>query len=159
MKKLILVSAVLLGITFVVMPLFPQGGSVTTVTKVPLNYSTFVPCANDGDGEVIDLSGTLNEVVSTTVHGNQGMVRSQTNLQGFIGTGLTTGTTYHASGISEQTTTFNIADYPFEITFVNRFRLVGGGTNSIFSVTAHITVNADGEATVYFDKGNQVTCK
>ena len=125
-----------------------------------ITLSVFVPCAAGGAGEIVDLSGPLHSVISLTINGNsvRGIMHFQP--QGISGTGETTGDTYHATGLTETTFKMSLQNGQANSTFVNRFDIIGQGTGNNFTVheTAHITVNADGSVTVFFDNFG-VECK
>jgi hypothetical protein len=120
----------------------------------------FVPCAAGGAGELIDVNGPLHVVLSDTVNANQVRVTENFNPQGIVGTGETTGDTYHGTGVTRQDFTASVNGFPFETTFVNRFHMVGTTAtagNLLISETTHVTVNAIGVLTASFDKFS-VTC-
>jgi hypothetical protein len=73
------------------------------------------------------------------------------------GNGLTTGLKYQATGVTQGEFSGKIG---FESTFINRFDIIGQGPNNNFSVheTMHITVNANGTETSFFDNFG-VECK
>lgn len=124
---------------------------VTTNERVPLDLQAFVPCADDGAGELVQLSGPLHVLIHTTVDNKGGMtVRSQFQPQGVGGYGLTTGAKYQATGVTQETFTTNGAATH---TLVNNFRMIGQGTGNNFQVhqNTHITVDANGTVRVDVD--------
>src|ERR1700745_3652366 len=73
-------------------------GAASTQTQsmeVPLALSQFIPCANQGNGEIVDFSGTLHVVISSTVNGNNIHLNTLFNPQGAKGVGETTGDVWH----------------------------------------------------------------
>ena len=68
-----------------------------------------------------------------------------------------TGAKYQGTGMTQEQESFRTG---FEFTLVNRFDIIGQGPCNNFSVheTAHITVNANGTLTVFFDNFS-VVCK
>src|SRR6266581_1972850 len=72
------------------------GAAVTSTvsTSFPITISVFVPCAAGGAGEVVNLSGSLHAVFSTTVNGNNIHSQFLFNPQGVTGVGETTGAKY-----------------------------------------------------------------
>jgi hypothetical protein len=131
---------------------FAAGGNSQ---KVPFQQINFVPCANGGAGERVRISGTLNIVLVDKTNANgHSVFHLGDSPQGATGVGLTTGTVYHATGITLETATGN-AD-----TYVNNFRLIGPGRAANFLVhdVFHITVNARGVVSVDFQKSS-VECK
>jgi hypothetical protein len=143
-------------------PASAQAITNTTNLSVPINILVFVPCANGGTGEFVQLSGDLHILFHTTI-GDSGHVEIKAHFQpqGVSGVGLTTGDKYQATGVTQQTTTFDSVDgFPFETTFVNNFRIIGQGLGNNFLVhqTFHVTVNANGEVTA-FVTNTSVECK
>jgi hypothetical protein len=138
----------------------PAYAAVVTNTSFPITLDVFVPCANGGAGETIEVSGNLHDMFSVTIDSNGGIhVSQQDNPQGVGGVGLTTGDKYRATGVTRSdfsTTSSGV----FQFTFINRFDMVGQGPGNNFSVheTEHVTVLPDGTVTVFFDNFS-VTCK
>ncbi|HEV2765916.1 MAG TPA: hypothetical protein VGV38_23225, partial [Pyrinomonadaceae bacterium] len=108
----------------------PAGAQATTNTtnvSVPTNIVVFVACANGGAGEFVLLSGDLHILMHFTSNKNHVTIKSHFQPQGISGTGLTTGDTYRATGVTQETTTFQNDGGPFVDTFVNNFRVIGQG--------------------------------
>jgi len=138
----------------------PAYAAVVTNSSVPITLDVFVPCANGGAGEMIEVSGFLHILSSTTVDKAGGIhVSEQFNPQGVTGVGLTTGDKYNATGLTRDdfSTTSSGAQ---QLTFINRFDMVGQGPGNNFSVheTEHLTILPDGTVTVSFDNLS-ITCK
>ncbi len=138
----------------------PAYAAVVTNTSIPLDLTVFVPCADGGAGEDIQLSGFLHVLISTTVDNNGGVHFSeQFNPQDVSGVGLTTGDKYRATGLTRDdfsTTSSGLVQF----SFVNRFDMIGQGPGNNFSVheTQHVTILPDGTVTVSFDNLT-ITCK
>jgi hypothetical protein len=128
--------------------------------KTDINLSVFVPCAAGGAGEIIDLSGPLHTLVSSTVNGNNVSGYFHFQPQGVSGTGETTGAKYQATGVTEQSFKSSLQNGQANLTFVNNFRMIGqgAGNNYLVHETLHITVNADGTMTVSHDNLS-IDCK
>ena len=130
-----------------------SSAGVLVNTAEPFEQVVAVPCAVDGLGESVQLTGFLHVLVTATFDKN-GVLHATTHFQpmGVAGTGLTTGDVYRATGITRDQA--NGLDIPFEATFVNNFRIIGPGTgnNLLIHEVAHVTVNAVGEVTVLFDQ-------
>jgi hypothetical protein len=75
------------------------------------------------------------------------------NSQGTTGAGLTSGATYHATGVTQGTTTIK-AKGGISDTFVNSFKIIGEGSAPNFLQTDvfHLTVNANGDVTATVEK-------
>ena len=134
-------------------PVFAKATTVTTSIKIPLPqpFQVFVPCAAGGAGELVDLSGTLHVLFSTTLDGSGGFhTYAHFQPQGVIGTGLTTGDQYQGTGVTQDHFNGTVGS---EFTFVDNFRIIGHGPGNNFLVheTFHVTVNANGEVTAFVD--------
>ena len=120
--------------------------------EIPLAFSQFIPCANQGNGEVVDFSGTLHVVISTTVNGNHIHVNLLANPQGVKGVGETTGDVWQGTGETRQDLNASVSALPFEATFVNNFKLIDGrGGSFLVHENIHVTINADGTTTASHD--------
>jgi hypothetical protein len=69
--------------------------------------------------------------------------------QGAGGTGLVTGDTYNATGVTQEHDSLPLINGAAEFTFINNFRIIGQGPDNNFLVhqTVHQTVNANGDVT------------
>jgi hypothetical protein len=138
----------------------PARAAVVSNISSPITLQVFVPCADGGVGETIEVSGSLHELISVTSDSAGGLhVTQQDNPQHVGGVGLTTGAKYRATGLTREEFS-TTASGVFEFTFINRFDMVGQGPGNNFSVheTAHETVLPDGTVTVSFDNFS-VTCQ
>jgi len=154
MKRRLALSLSLAG----AMVLFFAGSisaGVIANVAVPFEQVIEIPCA----GESVLLTGFLHILVTETADAN-GSLHTTTHFQpmGAVGTGLTTGDVYHATGITRDEA--NGLEVPFETTFVNNFRIIGPGTGNNFLVheVFHVTINANGVITVLADHLS-VDCK
>jgi hypothetical protein len=137
-------------------------GSASTQTRsmrIPLVFSEFIPCANQGNGEVVDFSGTLHVVISSTVNGNNIHLNMLFNPQGAKGVGETTGDVWQATGETREDLTASVSSFPFTNTFVNNFKLINGRDGSLLvHENSHVTVSADG-TTIALHDNFTFTCK
>lgn len=136
--------------------------AVTSNVITPIETAAYVPCANNGTGEIIDLSGNLHALfVTNTSNSGNITLKYHFQPQGLSGVGRTTGAIYNATGVTQATTTYDgITGYPFETTYVNNYRLIGQGSAANYSVhsTFHVTINANGTVTAIVDN-TTVNCK
>ncbi|GIK39112.1 MAG: hypothetical protein BroJett011_29450 [Chloroflexota bacterium] len=138
-------------------PALAKAETFTVSEKFPLDLVVFVPCANGGAGEYIELSGNLHTLLHITLDGQGGYhAKSHFNPQGVSGTGLTTGDKYQGTGVTQDQ--FN-GKVGFENTVVNNFRMIGQGpgNNLLIHENSHITVNAN-TITAFHDNFS-VECK
>ena len=128
--------------------------------KTDVEITIFIPCAAGGAGEVVDLAGPLHTLVTYTISGKN--VRGYTHFQPqeIVGVSETTGATYHATGITRESFKTSLQNGQANMTFVNNFRIIGQGPGNNFleHETEHITINADGSATVSHDNFS-VSCQ
>jgi len=160
MKKLFLLLSVL-TVAAVFAIAAGAGGNGAGRGSFPIDDQVFVPCANGGAGETVDISGSLNFVFHSFFDSAGGEhLQLKSNLQGVSGVGLTTGTKYQAS--DSETFVFNVAadDAPNETTAVSNMQVTGQGpgNNFLLHETAHFTINANGTVTAQHDNFS-VDCK
>lgn len=122
--------------------------AATTVQKIPFDAEVML-C----NGDTLDLSGTLLATMTTTTTPSGGLIVAfQFNPQGISGVDTTTGTVFHATGLTREV---DVSSPPggFTTTFVNRFHIQAtrGAQSFIVSETAHVTVTPDGTVTVSVD--------
>ena len=150
----ILVSVVAMTV-FAVVPALAEGA---ISIKEPFDTIVFVPCANGGAGEEVQLTGTIHDLFHLSFDNAGGVhVKAHRNPQGVTGVGLTTGDSYRATGVTQFT--FN-AKVGVQDTFVNNFRIIGRGrgNNLLAHELVHITVNANGTITTMQDRVS-IDCK
>jgi len=134
----------------------PELAAIASTTNdiVPIDLTVFVPCANDGAGELVHAVGTIHQLLSTVINANGTItLRSHFQPQGLTGIGLTTGDKYNATGVT-QTADKNItAPFPAVSKFIDNFRLIAAGpdNNLLVHEEGHLTINANGTVTVFVD--------
>jgi hypothetical protein len=146
----IIVAIAVAAPTFLMNTANAAGPVVQTNTNVPVTNTVFVPCANNGQGDTIQLSGTLHELFLVTLDNNGGFLLHLTsNGQDVTGVSTTTGVKYQGGLGDSFTITGKVGSVQ---TFTNSFVLVGQGTAAklIVQEFGHITVNPDGTVTVSF---------
>jgi hypothetical protein len=152
LSVVLLIMAPMLALGATALPVSAAESS-TQILRVPLNQSFFVPCANDGAGEVVTLSGTFTMVFHTTVDPDSGTthitsVEFQSGVRGF---GETTGDRY----VSTFVNFFNFNDSSaLTSTQQVNYRITGPGrgNDALIRIVNHSTVNPDGKLTVAFDE-------
>jgi hypothetical protein len=138
----------------------PANAAVQVNDTTDISLTVFIPCAASGAGEIVDLSGPLHTLISFTINGNNVSGYSHFQPQGISGTGETTGTKYQATGVTQESFKNSLQNGQANFTFVNNFRIIGQGPGNNFLVheTMHLTINANGTATVFHDNFS-VDCK
>ena len=130
----------------------PAFDAVTSTVKIPIE-ETYIGGAICGTPEAIQF--TLREqLVLHETDDAAGCIHLLfvVNDKGTTGLGLTTGTKYHQTGATVETT--HLTDsFPFVDTFIFVVNLVAAGRapNYRLHVNAHVTVNANGELTALVD--------
>lgn len=124
--------------------------AATTVQKIPFQGNVFL-CTS---GDMVELSGTLLVTSTITATPNGGfLVADHFQPQGVSGIDTTTGTAYHAVGLTRDIFISSPAG-GFVETFVNRFHIqaTGGAESFVVKEVFHVTVTPDGSVRVIFDK-------
>jgi hypothetical protein len=149
MKKLAL-FAVLASLAMLVSA---ANAEVQTNVKVPIAQTVFVPCANGGAGENVDLEGPLHVLITLTINDNHVSGKAHYQPQGVKGVGQDTGDVYKATGVTQDQFSGSLVNGQFTETFINNFRIIGPGkdNNLLIHGTSHVTVNANGDVTVLVD--------
>ena len=140
------------------LPALAAADTSTTSTTFPFDLVVFIPCANGGAGEDVELSGTLHDLFHVTFDNAGGLhIKALDNPQGISGVGLTTGTKYQATGGTQFEFNTKVG---FEETDVNNFRIIGQGRGNNFLVhdNFHVTVNPNGTITTMHDNF-RIDCK
>ena len=134
-------------------PVLAAAEAATHITQ-PFSTSLWISCANEGQGEMVALSGSLDLVNHSSQDENGGEHLSMhVRPASMTGVGATSGLMYRGTGgglVSE----FNAADgLPAVYTMINNFRIIGQGpgNNLLMHMTIHVTVNANGEQTAEVD--------
>ena len=158
MKKLSLFAAIVATAALAVAA--STSAAVTTNESVPFAQVAFVPCANGGAGELVLIEGNLHILTTFTINGNNVSGKVHFQPQGAKGTGLTTGDTYNATGVTQENFKQSLQNGQFTDTFINNFKIIGQGpdNNLLIHQTVHITINANGEVTSQVDN-TTVECR
>jgi hypothetical protein len=138
----------------------PANAAVQVNDRTDISLTVFIPCAAGGAGEIVDLSGPLDTLISFTINGNNASGYFHFQPQGISGTGETTGTKYQATGVTKESFKSSLQNGQANFTYVNNFRIIGQGPGNNFLVheTMHLTINANGTATVFHDNFS-IDCK
>jgi len=138
----------------------PAQAEVVDNETIDFDLVQFVPCANAGAGELVELNGPLHILTSITLNGNNLRGKTHFQPQGVSGVGQETGDRYHAVGVTQDYFRGSFRNGQFVETFVNNFRIIGQGHGNNFLVheNFHLTINASGELTTTHDNF-RVECK
>jgi len=152
-----LLTTMMLTLGFVITPSAQAAGPVVTNTKFPVNNTVFVPCANNGQGDTIQLSGALHVLFIVTLDNNGGFtLHITTDGQDVTGVSTITGVKYQGAVGDSLTINGKVGFVHTAITPHNSFILIGQGTasNLIEQFVMHLTVNPDGTVTSSFESEN-----
>lgn len=144
MKRVLLILAAVAGFAV-------TGGAAQAATTVERQTfdATFPIC----NGDLIHLSGPLLVTTTTTLTPSGGLiVASHFQPQGVSGVDLSTGTVFHATGLTRDLIVFSPAGGITE-TFVNQFHIqaTAGADSYIVTELFHITISPDGTVRSFFD--------
>ena len=161
LRTLIVIAGVSVGIVAMPAGIHGQAAGSKQNFAFPVTIVAFVPCANDGVGEFIQVTGNLHLLTHTVV--NQSGITEKLHFQpqGIAGTGVDSGDKYQATGVTQQIThTSSDPGAVLIFSFVNNFRMIGQGSrnNLLVHQTVHMTTNARGVQTASVDNSS-VTCR
>ena len=148
-RNVVLALTVLFALT--VSPAMAEATTYRENYKIPLNMYVWIPCAADGAGEWVALSGRLHVLFHYTFDGNGGFhYKAHYQPQGISGLGQTTGDKYQGTGVTQYQDNGKVG---YEYTYVNNFRIIGQGpgNNYLIHNNFHYTINANGELTAWVD--------
>jgi hypothetical protein len=143
-------SLVLMALLGALLFCAPAVAEVTTNLSLPLNMMTHVPCANGGNGEIVQLSGELHLLTTLTINDNTIHVSQHAQPKGVSGIGMVTGDKYQATGVTRSDTNGAVVTtFPYNTTYINNFRVIGPGpgNNYLVHATIHTTIDANGRIT------------
>lgn len=112
---------------------------------IPVDKTVFVSCANNGNGEEVRITGTMNVISQLNTNGNRFTLTYHTNPTGVKAVGLTTGDQFTVSGGSQSTLSGSFTSNQYTTTLTEQFRLVGPTSTFIVRYQFQITIGADGE--------------
>jgi hypothetical protein len=130
----------------------PARAATFTVSQFfQVDIPVFVDCANGGAGELVTLSGVLHDLFHVTINGNKFVLKFHDQPQGISGVGEISGDVYHATGVTQETTTTGVIGVTDN--FINNFKIIGPqpGNNILIHENFHVTVNANGTLTTFVD--------
>jgi hypothetical protein len=123
----------------------PASADVLEHQQLPVEGPLYNACT----GEVVDLSGNVDWLMTSTVDSSGAVhVAVQTNFAGVSGIGETTGIRYEGTGHGGSVLTFN-PPFPQEYTNSSMQQLISQGSapDMVFVFKSHLTINADGSVT------------
>ena len=145
-KKLGLVAVSAMLLVTVALISLARAGVIVNNHDVAIVSSIVNPC----NGEVVNLSGSAHEVDRVTFNGTTIHIGTHFDAGGVSGVGATTGAKYSVNDTFD--VSFNLAAGANE-SVGEDFHLIGQGgvPNFVLHTKFHITVNANGQVTSFFD--------
>jgi hypothetical protein len=112
-------------------------------TTVSYAYSGWVPCANEGAGELVNGVIDAHILETSTTSDNVDAWKFQFAPRGSL-VGSVTGDTYRLGGV-EHGTYVETQSGRYAATYINRYHLIGpgDGNNLVVRETAHLTLDGD----------------
>ena len=127
-----------------------QAGVFNVNFIVPSEFTNFVPCALDGIGEDVKLTGAVHVRLHSTLDSMGGIHLSvRINDQKVEGLGLTSGDRYVGTGTAGFTQNLPSSG-TFVCAAVGNFGIVGKRTPGVLLANFHLTINPFGEVTANF---------
>ena len=155
MKRILLLLA--LSTVGIIASVTAAQAEVVTNNTVSYAYAGFVPCANDGAGELMTGTIEAHNLVTSTVNDNVDAWQFAVELRGSL-IGKVTGDTYRLTGLMRGTYVDSLQGDKHTSTYVSRYKLIGPGTgnNLVVRETAHVT--RDGDDVVVHHDGFSIEC-
>ena len=137
----------LLGGVLTALAFFAQSAQAEVVVNqsVQMNLEVFVPCANQGAGELVRLSGPLHVLITFTANGRTFSGSTQFQLQGISGIGVDSGERYNGTGSTQDHFSGTFIKGQSSASFINNFRIIGqkSANNFVLHENFHVTFNAN----------------
>lgn len=164
-KKVVILLAALISLAVVPVIVSADNGT-NRGTKIPYEMHVFIPCANNGDGEMVHFTGYKHWFEYGFLDGNGGYhVRVHLNPHKFTGYGEFTGDLYRMVGASNRHEFYfppddGVAVVPRNATFTATYPIISKGhtVKMFMHDVERFVLNAKGELVVDFHKFH-VTCK
>ena len=117
---------------------------LTSVETVPFEKTFFVPCANNGEGEDVYVTGEILIVDHISFNNHGFTLTYHTNPQGLTGVGLVTGDSFVASGGSNGTISGAFENNQFAGGYIEQTRIIGQHSQFLVQYKFHVAVTSDG---------------
>jgi hypothetical protein len=142
---------IIVGSASIMAPAFGQAETETQIQTIPIQGQILVS-SNCPNFEDVAYSGTIRTVGHVTRDPNGGFhAKSQIIFQNFKGIGQTTGDEYHLTANLGNAAFASEDGSPVAVTQEGTIH-IRDGINEKAKVSAHLTINANGEITVVFDE-------
>ena len=125
-----------------------HASSRTSTVAVPFEDILNIPCANNGDGENVLVTGLTNFVYQLAWNEQGFHLSYQYNDHNVTGVGLTTGDSFVGSGGAHDVATGSWVNNQFISTLVMQTKLVSKNTSFTVRRTVHLVILPDGTVTL-----------
>lgn len=124
----------------------PTQSAVVAPESFEVAFTVFVPCANNGVGELVDLAGTMHAHSALTSNPNGVVGQIHINARGVSGFGQITGESYLAVGGQQDDFRASLQNDVWIATLKYTLRVIGqgGGSDFLMHFQRHVTYNAAG---------------
>jgi len=126
----------------------PSSANENTIHSVPFETNVYVPCANGGAGEYVELSGFTNFIYQLQWNNNSFTLVYHDNVHQLTGVGVSSGETFVASGGTNGTVMGSWVSNQWVGTTTSKVKVVGPNTNFTVTYKDRITITRDGTVTV-----------
>lgn len=118
------------------------------IHAVPFETTIYVPCANGGAGEYVELSGFSNFIYQIQWNNNGFTMTYHENVKQVTGVGVASGETFVATGGTNGTVMGSWVSDQWVGTTTGKVKVVGSETNFTVTYKERITITRDGTVTV-----------
>lgn len=126
----------------------PSSANENTIHSVPFETNVYVPCANGGAGEYVELSGFINFIYQIQWNDRGFTMIYHDNVHQLTGVGVSSGETFIASGGTNGTVMGSWVSNQWVGTTTSKVKVVGPNTNFTVTYKDRITITRDGTVTV-----------
>jgi hypothetical protein len=135
----------------------PNASNRTSTVAIPYENTIYVPCANGGEGEYVQLTGFYNLVytISWTDHGFT--MGYHSNYHQVKGVGLSSGERFIASGMGEGQTYGSWVSGHWLSVYHDRMNVISPATRFAVNNTYHVLATPDGDILINL-REHEVEC-
>ena len=124
-----------------------QAVTTTTIEIVPAFRREFVPCANGGAGEIVEVTGILHLQAHVTINPKWSIATFNFRANRLIGVGLTSGDVYRGVDGNHFGSLSPRVDETLTFGSTLNFQLIGPDNKLQMHTNTHTTINANGDVT------------
>jgi hypothetical protein len=129
----------------------------TSTVAIRYDNTVYVPCANGGEGEYVQLNGFTNYAYNISWTDNGATFGYHANSYAIKGVGLTSGQQFIASGMGEGQTYLSWVDGHWLSVFHDRLNVTSSSTRFAIKNTYHVLFTPDGDVLINL-REHEVEC-